>query len=189
MTTRQTAKNRTSMGRAKPPRRAQRVTEATTKLVRPAPAVSAWTGARAMGGAKPTTIDQFLARLPEPERRALASLRRAIRAAAPTAEEALSYGVPAFRWQGRLLVAFGAARKHCSFFPGALAVAKHQVDLAGYATSKGTVRFPASRPLPAALVRKLVRTRMSQSADRGSTKRAESVDERSFWRPIPSSIR
>ena len=115
---------------------------------------------------KAGTIDEYLARLSPDKRDALEKLRKAIRAAAPRAEECISYQLPAFRL-GRLLVAFGAAAKHCSFYPmSAATIAAHRDDLEGYDTSKGTIRFPADRPLPAALVRKLVKARVAENAAR-----------------------
>ena len=114
--------------------------------------------------AKPQTIDEYLAPLSEEKRVALNKLRKAIQSTAPKAEECISYGVPAFRLGGRMLVAFGAATKHCSFYPGALPIQTHQGELEVYDTSKGTVRFPPDSPLPFTLVRKLVKTRMAQYA-------------------------
>jgi uncharacterized protein YdhG (YjbR/CyaY superfamily) len=110
---------------------------------------------------KPKSIDQYLDTLSADQRAALEKLRKDIRAAAPGAEECISYQMPAFRLEGKMVVWFGAASKHLSFFPGSDAVERHAKDLARYDTSKGTVRFPADRPLPAALVRKLVRTRIA----------------------------
>jgi uncharacterized protein YdhG (YjbR/CyaY superfamily) len=110
------------------------------------------------------TIDEYLAPLSAEKRAALERLRRAIRAAAPKAEECISYGIPAYRLGGRMLVAFGAAAKHCAFYPGARPVATHKRELKGYSTSKGTIRFSAESPLPAALVRKLVKTRIAEYA-------------------------
>ena len=107
-------------------------------------------------------IDEYLAGLPGDKRAALEKLRRAIRAAAPRAQECISYGIPAFRLDGRMLVAFGAAAKHCSFYPGAFPVEAFRRELASYETSKGTVRFAADKPLPAALVRKIVKARIAQ---------------------------
>jgi len=101
---------------------------------------------------KPKSVDEYLAALEEPQQIALQKLRKAIRAAAPKAEECISYDIQAYRQNGRLLVAFGAAKKHCSFFPGALPVATHQDELNGYSTSKGTIRFSANQSLPVALV-------------------------------------
>lgn len=117
-----------------------------------------------MKHAKPEDIDAYLAPLRAGQRAALERLRRDIRAAAPAAEECISYGIPAFRLGGRLLVAFGAAAKHCAFYPGAHPIAAHAAALASYDTSKGTVRFPEERPLPARLVRRLVELRITELA-------------------------
>jgi uncharacterized protein YdhG (YjbR/CyaY superfamily) len=114
---------------------------------------------------KPTTpartVAAYLARLPADQRAALRRLRTLIHAAAPGAEECISYGVPAVRFRGMMLVWFAAASRHCSFFPGAV-VADFAKELAGFSTSKGTVRFQPSHPLPAVLVRKLVRARIAR---------------------------
>lgn len=116
--------------------------------------------------AKPQTIDEYLAPLSIEKRSALETLRRAIKSAAPGADECISYRIPAFRLRGRPLVAFGAAANHCAFYPGAHPVAVHKDELEAYDTSKGTIRFRADRPLSAALVRKLVKTRIAEHADR-----------------------
>ena len=113
---------------------------------------------------KPPTIDAYLARLSAPQKQALEKLRRAIKAAAPRATECISYDIPGFRLNGRLLVSFGAARNHCAFYPGSHPVKTHRRELTGYSLSTGTIRFPAEKPLPAALVEKLVRTRIEQFA-------------------------
>jgi uncharacterized protein YdhG (YjbR/CyaY superfamily) len=114
--------------------------------------------------AKPKTIDEYLAPLTKEKRAALEKLRRAIRSTAPRAEECISYQIPAFRLDGRLLVAFGAAAHHCAFYPGAFPVKAHKDELEAYETSKGTIRFRADTPLPATLVRKLVKTRIAERA-------------------------
>jgi uncharacterized protein YdhG (YjbR/CyaY superfamily) len=112
---------------------------------------------------KPKSIDDYLDALTDDKRAALQKLRKSIRAAAPEAEECISYSLPAFRLDGRMLVAFGAAASHCSFYPGSGAtVEAHARDLQRYDTSKGTIRFPAGKPLPAALVRKLVKARIAE---------------------------
>ena len=125
--------------------------------------------------AKPTTIDEYLAGVPDDQRAALQKLRQTIRAAVPGAEECISYGLPAFRLDGKPLVAFGAAKKHCAFFPmsGTL-VAAQQDLLEGYDTSKGTIRFPADKPMPAALVRKLLKAKLAEVA---ATRGAKAHDE------------
>jgi uncharacterized protein YdhG (YjbR/CyaY superfamily) len=113
---------------------------------------------------KPRTIDEYLAPLSNEERAALEKLRRAIKSAAPKAEECISYQMPAFRLGGRLLVFFSATANHCSFYPGALPVKIHKRELKAYSTSKGTIRFQADSPLPVALVRKLLKTRIAECA-------------------------
>lgn len=103
--------------------------------------------------------------LPADKRAALEKLRRTIRAAAPRADECISYGLPAFRLDGRVLVLFGATAKHCSFFPGSgTAVEAHKGDLKGYSTSKGTIRFDVEKPLPASLPRRIVKYRIAENA-------------------------
>ena len=110
---------------------------------------------------KPKTPDAYLAAVSPDKRAALQKLRRAIKAAAPKAEECISYQLPAFRLNGKMLVAYGAAAKHCAFYPGSVLEAIKD-ELKDYDTSKGTIRFPASRPLPATLVRKLVKLRIAK---------------------------
>jgi uncharacterized protein YdhG (YjbR/CyaY superfamily) len=117
------------------------------------------------------TVNTYLATLSADKRAALQKLRRAIHAAAPGAEECISYQIPAFRFEGRMLVWFAAASKHCSFFPGAHPIAVHRRELAPYKTSKGTIRFQPDEPLPAALVRKLIKTRLAERKARSAVKR------------------
>lgn len=114
--------------------------------------------------AKPESVDEYLATLSAEKRSALQHLRKAIRSAAPRAEECISYGIPAFRLAGRVLVHFHAATNHCSFFPGAYPLVACKSDVAKYDASKGTVRFPPAKPLPASFVRKLVKVRIVQHA-------------------------
>lgn len=120
---------------------------------------------------KPQTIDEFLALVSGEKRAALQKLRKDIKSVVPEAEECISYGVPAFRYRGRLLVGFGAGVNHCSFYPGASPIRVHQKDLSGYDTSKGTIRFPADKPLPVGLVRKLVKARVAENAARQGKRR------------------
>ena len=118
---------------------------------------------RTVSSSRPASIDEYLASLPPAERATLQKLRKTIHAAAPRAEEGFSYGMPAFRLNGRPLVCFGAATNHCSFFPMSPAVLRaHGPDLKAYETSKGTIRFPAGKPLPVALVRKIVKARIAE---------------------------
>lgn len=112
---------------------------------------------------KNKTVDEYLATVNPDQRSALQRLRKTIQAAVPKAEECISYGIPAFRLNGKFLVGLGAATKHCSFYPGAV-VATLGVDLKGYDISKGTIRFQPDKPLPSALVRRLVKARVSRIA-------------------------
>jgi uncharacterized protein YdhG (YjbR/CyaY superfamily) len=113
--------------------------------------------------ASPGVIDRYLAGVPADQRRALEDLRRAVRAAAPRAEECISYGMPAFRLDGKLIAGFKAAANHCSYHPmSGETVATLKADLAGYDTSPGTIRFSPRAGLPAALVRKLVKARIAE---------------------------
>jgi uncharacterized protein YdhG (YjbR/CyaY superfamily) len=111
--------------------------------------------------AKRNTFDGFLAGLSADKRAALQKLRKTIRSAAPRAEECISYGIPAFRLNGKFLVGLGAGANHCSFYPGS-ALDLYQEELKAYETSRGTIRFQPSKPLPAALIRKLVKARMAK---------------------------
>ena len=112
---------------------------------------------------KPQTIDEYLATLSSDKRAALEQLRRAIKSAAPKAEECISYQIPGFRLNGRMLVSFAAWANHCAFYPGSYPLEVHKKELKNYDNSKGTLRFPIDRPLPAALVRKLVKARIEQN--------------------------
>jgi uncharacterized protein YdhG (YjbR/CyaY superfamily) len=128
---------------------------------------------------KAATIDEYLALLPPDQRAALQRLRRHIKASAPGAEECISYGIPALRLDGKLLVHFGAAARHCAFYPGAV-VEAHGDALKGYDTSKGTIRFQPEAPLPAALVRTLVKAQIARRAR--PAKRAASAASRGAGR-------
>ncbi|HEY7894120.1 MAG TPA: DUF1801 domain-containing protein [Gemmatimonadaceae bacterium] len=118
----------------------------------------------------PTTVDEYLARATAEQRAALAALRAIIRAAAPGAEECISYDMPAYRLGGRMLVSFAAAKHHCALHVGAHPLAVHALELSRYDTTKGSVRFPPTQPLPAALVRKLVETRVAERMGPRSTR-------------------
>ena len=114
-------------------------------------------------GQRPADVDASLASVPADKSAALQKIRMVIRAAAPGAEEGFSYGLPAFRLNGRPLVCYGASTHHCSFFPMSPAVIRaHSADLKNYETSKGTIRFAPEKPLPATLVRKLVKARIAE---------------------------
>jgi uncharacterized protein YdhG (YjbR/CyaY superfamily) len=108
-------------------------------------------------------IDAILAALPPDQRTALQALRELIAATAPDAEEGISYAAPAFRYRGRPLVSFAAAKRHCSLFPMSPAVlAAHLDALDGFDTAKGTIRFTPDHPVPADVVRAIVRDRIAE---------------------------
>lgn len=113
---------------------------------------------------KVTTIDAYLARVTAEQRAALERLRAMILSAAPGAEECISYQLPAFRLDGKLLVGFGASTNHCAFYPmSSSTVGAHKDLLKRYDTSTGTIRFEPGKPLPVALVRKLVKARIAEN--------------------------
>ena len=114
-----------------------------------------------MAAPKPTNHDEYLASLNEDKRVALESLRHTIKAAVPGAEECICYQLPSFRVNGRYLLSYGAGKNHCAIYPGSVIEALAD-ELKDYSTSKGTIRFPASKPLPAALIKKLVKLRMAR---------------------------
>ena len=108
-------------------------------------------------------IKSYLASVPPEARKALQQLRAAVHAAAPDAAESFSYGIPGFRLDGRPLVWCAAWRAHTSLYPITPALLRrHRLDVGGYETSKGTVRFPLASPIPSALVKRLVRARVAE---------------------------
>jgi len=110
----------------------------------------------------PRNVDEYLARVPEPARSTLNRIRAVIRSAVPpAATETISYGMPAFRYK-EVLVWFAAFSDHCSLFPTASVIEAYKKELQGFYTSKGTIHFPTDKPLPAALIKKLVKARVAQ---------------------------
>jgi len=110
----------------------------------------------------PATIDEYLAGVADDKRAALERLREQIRAAAPDATEAISYGMPAFKLDGRFFLGFSAAKGHCSFYPGRAPIVALADQLTAYRLLRGTIKFQADRPLPADLVMKLVQVRVAE---------------------------
>jgi uncharacterized protein YdhG (YjbR/CyaY superfamily) len=110
----------------------------------------------------PRNIDEYLAGVPEPARSTLNKIRAAIRSAVPPeAIETISYGIPAFK-DKKVLVWFAAFSNHCSLFPTASVIEAFKNELKGFFTAKGTVQFPVDKPLPTALIKKLVKARVAQ---------------------------
>src|SRR6478736_12927 len=112
---------------------------------------------------KPKTIDEYLAGASAGQRRVLDKLRRTIHASAPGAEEYIGYGMAGFKFKGRPLVYFGAWENHCALYAASPAVQKQfQKELQGFEVSKGTIRFTPEKPLPAAVVKALVKARIAE---------------------------
>jgi uncharacterized protein YdhG (YjbR/CyaY superfamily) len=122
------------------------------------------------------TVDEYLAGVPDDKRVALERLRAQIKAAVPDATESISYSLPTFKLDGRWFVAFGVTKNHCSFYAGAAPLEALAGELAGYRLRRGTINFPADRPLPAELVTRLIDVRIAehrarQIEDTGQTRR------------------
>jgi uncharacterized protein YdhG (YjbR/CyaY superfamily) len=114
------------------------------------------------GMAGPPNVDAYLAALPHDQGSALENVRKTIKATAPDAVETISYQMPAFKLNGRFLVSYAAFKDHCSFFPGS-AVPEELVDeVRPFVAGKGTLRFTPEQPIPAALIKKIVKIRMSE---------------------------
>ena len=109
------------------------------------------------------TVDEYLERVPEPARTTLNKVRTVIRSVVPPeTTEGISYGIPTFKYKG-MLASFGAFSDHCSLFPGAGPTIEFKNELKNFQTSKGTIRFAPSKPLPATLLRKLVKARIAEN--------------------------
>jgi uncharacterized protein YdhG (YjbR/CyaY superfamily) len=111
----------------------------------------------------PKIVDEYIAAVPEPGRSALSKMRAAIRSAVPPeSTEVISYKIPAFK-HNVVLVWYAAFADHCSLFPTASIIEDFREDLKGLSTSKGTIHFPLDKPLPIALIKKMVKARVSQA--------------------------
>ena len=118
-------------------------------------------------------VDEYLAGVPKEARAVLEKLRKTIKAAAPMASEVISYQMPMYKHHGMVIV-FAACKDHCSIFPGSAVMDAHKEELKRYSTSKGAIRFPVNKPLPAALVKKLVKTRIKENEARAAKRRERS---------------
>jgi uncharacterized protein YdhG (YjbR/CyaY superfamily) len=115
-------------------------------------------------------VDEYLAGVPKETRTVLEKLRKTIKAAAPMASEVISYQMPMYKHHG-MVIGFAAFKDHCSIFPGAAILDAHKDELKSYSTSKGTIRFPVNKPLPATLVRKLVKARIKENEARAANRK------------------
>jgi uncharacterized protein YdhG (YjbR/CyaY superfamily) len=118
-----------------------------------------------MRGKSAKTVDEYLEGVPEPACSSLKHIRAVIRSVVPKeTTEVISYGMPMFKYNG-MLVGYAAFKNHCSLFPTGSAVHQFEKELRGYRTSKGTIQFPSDKPLPDALVKKIVKARVKENKE------------------------
>ena len=127
------------------------------------------TSSKSKGSAVPKSVDEYLAGVPEPARSTLQTIRAVIRSVVPPeTAEAISYGMPAFKYKGSL-VWYAAFADHCSLFPTPSVIQAFKDELKDFKTSKGTILFPVDKPLPAGLLKKMVKTRVAQVENKRQT--------------------
>jgi uncharacterized protein YdhG (YjbR/CyaY superfamily) len=124
-----------------------------------------------MKGIAASTVDEYIALVPDDQRPTLEKLRELIRSLAPEAVESISYGLPTYKLNGKPLVYFGTAKKHYALYAISSAIREiYKGDLACYEMSKGTIRFPFDKPFPAALIKKLVKAQLAERKAGGKNK-------------------
>jgi uncharacterized protein YdhG (YjbR/CyaY superfamily) len=118
------------------------------------------------GGKVPKTVDEYLAKVPEPARSTLTHIRQVIRSVVPNeATEVISYAIPMFKYNG-MLIGYAAFAKHCSLFPtGSGVIDNFKKELAGYKISRGTIQFPSDKGFPDALLKKIVKARVKENRE------------------------
>lgn len=112
------------------------------------------------------TVEEYFGSLPDESRETLQRVRESIRQAAPGAEEAISYGMPGFRLNG-YLVAYAAFKNHVGFYPTPSGIDAFRKELSKYKWAKGSVQFPMDKPMPLALIKKIVKFRVAEQMNRG----------------------
>lgn len=120
-------------------------------------------------GQTPRSIDEYIAGFPSDVQEMMKKIRLTIRKAAPDAEERISYQIPTFTLNGNL-VHFGAFKRHIGFYPASTGIEKFKSELSAYEGAKGTVRFPFEKPIPFALISKIVKFRVKENLDRAEAK-------------------
>jgi uncharacterized protein YdhG (YjbR/CyaY superfamily) len=141
-------------------------------------------GSAAKGDAGPKDVDEYLARVPEPARSTLNRVRAVIRSVVPPeTTEAISYGMPAFKYKGSL-VGYAAFENHCSFFPmNASLIEAFRDELKNFPTSKGTIRFPVDKPLPAVLIKKMVKVRVAENEQEKKRREKQTKEKKHARQP------
>lgn len=117
-----------------------------------------------MKALQPQNIDEYIRPFPSDIREVLEQVRKTVKATAPEAEEAISYGMPTFNLHGRYLVYFGAYKKHIGFYPAPVGEKAFEKDFAAYKTGKGSVQFPLDEPMPLNLISRIVKFQMGKRA-------------------------
>jgi uncharacterized protein YdhG (YjbR/CyaY superfamily) len=116
----------------------------------------------------PRSIDEYIAAFPEDLQEILQKVRTTVRAAAPEAEETISYHIPTFTLKGRYLVYFAGYQKHVSVYPAPIGIAEFREELATYASGKGTAKFPLDKPIPYDLITRIVKFRVRENLGRAA---------------------
>ena len=119
----------------------------------------------------PETVDQYIAAFPADVKKRMQQLRKTIKAAAPKADEVISYQMPGYKYFG-MLVYFAAYKNHIGFYPGAGGVLEFYKELSSFKSAKGSVQFPHDRPIPFEIISKIVKFRVKQNEEKGSLKRS-----------------
>ena len=119
----------------------------------------------------PETVDQYIAAFPADVKKRIQQLRKTIKAAAPKADELISYQMPGYKYFG-MLVYFAAYKNHIGFYPGAGGVLEFYKKLSSFKSAKGSVQFPNDRPIPYEVISKIVKFRVKQNEEKGSLKRS-----------------
>ena len=120
---------------------------------------------------KPASVDAYLATFPESVQKNLERIRMAVIHAAPKAEETISYGMPAFRYKGKVIIYFAGYKNHIGFYPMPAAIIAFKKELSIYKSSKGAVQFPLDKPLPSALITKMVKYRIAENLQKAKAKK------------------
>ena len=116
------------------------------------------------------TVGEYIASLPAKSKSMLKEMRKIVKEEAASAEEVVSYGIPAMKLHG-MLVWYAAHKEHIGFYPGSSAIEIFKNDIKGFTTSKGTIQFPYEKPLPEALIRKIVKHRVKENMAKASVKK------------------
>lgn len=120
---------------------------------------------------KAKNVDEYIAAFPKKQQQLLKQIRKTIKTAAPTAEESISYGMPAYKYMARPLVYFGGYENHIGFYATPTGNIIFKKDLAAYKTGKGSIQFPVDKPLPLALITRIVKYRLMENEEKAMAKK------------------